>query len=160
MGFLISSFLKFTLQLNETYSVGAVHEVSSEGTYYVCVVAYNRALEPSKPVCSDGVTVTTAIPKVKEVAISGAFVKGGLVTDNFKSSVWVLEDTRVRKLIDNPTKNCVYVFNFVMLCNLFVFMALSLYYFLFFQTMITFNTIFKTYLVASSNILWKFNDKD
>lgn len=133
MGFLISSFLKFTLQLNETYSVGAVHEVSSEGTYYACVVAYNRALEPSKPVCSDGVTVTTAIPKVKEVAISGAFVKGGLVTDNFKSSVWVLEDTRVRKLIDNPTKNCVYVFNFVMLCNLFVFMAIAYTIFYFFK---------------------------
>lgn len=133
MGFLISSFLKFTLQLNETYSVGAVHEVSSEGTYYACVVAYNRALEPSKPVCSDGVTVTTAIPKVKEVAISGAFVKGGLVTDAFKSSVWVLEDTRVRKLIDNPTKNCVYVFNFVMLCNLFVFMALAYTIFYFFK---------------------------
>lgn len=130
MGFLISSFLKFTLQLNETYSVG---EVSSEGTYYACVVAYNRALEPSKPVCSDGVTVTTAIPKVKEVAISGAFIKGGLVTDAFKSSVWVLEDTRVRKLIDNPTKNCVYVFNFVMLCNLFVFMALAYTIFYFFK---------------------------
>lgn len=133
MGFLISSFLKFTLQLNETYSVGAVHEVSSEGTYYACVVAYNRALEPSKPVCSDGVTVTTAIPKVKEVAISGAFIKGGLVTDAFKSSVWVLEDTRVRKLIDNPTKYCVYVFNFVMLCNLFVFMALAYTIFYFFK---------------------------
>lgn len=133
MGFLISSFLKFTLQLNETYSVGAVHEVSSEGTYCACVVAYNRALEPSKPVCSDGVTVTTAIPKVKEVAISGAFIKGGLVTDAFKSSVWVLEDTRVRKLIDNPTKNCVYVFNFVMLCNLFVFMALAYTIFYFFK---------------------------
>lgn len=133
MGFLTSFFLKFTLQLNETYSVGAVHEVSSEGTYYVCVVAYNRALEPSKPVCSDGVTVRTAIPKVKEVAISGAFIKGGLVTDAFKSSVWVLEDTRVRKLIDNPTKNCVYVFNFVMLCNLFVFMALAYTIFYFFK---------------------------
>lgn len=133
MGFLISSFLKFTLQLNETYSVGAVHEVSSEGTYYACVVAYNRALEPSKPVCSDGVTVTTAIPKVKEVAISGAFIKGGLVTDAFKSSVWVLEDTRVRKLIDNPTKNCVYVFNFVMLCDLFVFMAIAYTIFYFFK---------------------------
>lgn len=133
MGFFTSFFLKFTLQLNETYSVGAVHEVSSEGTYYVCVVAYNRALEPSKPVCSDGVTVTTAIPKVKEVAISGAFIKGGLVTDAFKSSVWVLEDTRVRKLIDNPTKNCVYVFNFVMLCNLFVFMAIAYTIFYFFK---------------------------
>lgn len=133
MGFFTSFFLKFTLQLNETYSVGAVHEVSSEGTYYACVVAYNRALEPSKPVCSDGVTVTTAIPKVKEVAISGAFIKGGLVTDAFKSSVWVLEDTRVRKLIDNPTKNCVYVFNFVMLCNLFVFMALAYTIFYFFK---------------------------
>lgn len=92
----------------------AVHEVSSEGTYYACVVAYNRALEPSKPVCSDGVTVTTAIPKVREVAISGAFLKGGLVTDSSKSSIWVLEDTRGRKLIDNPTKHCVYVL--ILLC--------------------------------------------
>lgn len=66
-------------------------------------------MEPSKPVCSDGVTVTSEIPKVREVTISGAYVKGGLVTDQYKSSIWVLEDNRIRKLIENPTKDCVYV---------------------------------------------------
>lgn len=100
----------FQFQLNETYSTDATHKVSSEGTYYACVVAYNRALEPSQPVCSDGVTVTSAIPKVKEVAISSAFVKGGLITDNGKSSFWVLEQNRYRKLVKNPTPACLYVF--------------------------------------------------
>lgn len=70
------------------------------------MVAYNRALEPSKPVCSDGVTVTSVVPKVREVAISGAYVKGGLVTDTHKNLFWVLEKSRYRKLVKNPTPDC------------------------------------------------------
>lgn len=100
----------FLIKLNETYSTDAVFVVPSEGTYYACVVAYNRALEPSKPVCSDGVTVTSAIPKVKEVAISGAYIKGGIVTDRSKSSFWILQDDRFRKLVENPTRGCLYVY--------------------------------------------------
>nr|XP_034301655.1 uncharacterized protein LOC105322112 [Crassostrea gigas] len=92
--------------LHETYSVHATHTVTSEGTYYICVVAYNRALEPSEPVCSDGVTVTTAVPSVQEVDIEGATVIGGLVTDENKSNVWIVTKNRYRRLIRNVTADC------------------------------------------------------
>jgi hypothetical protein len=80
--------------------------VSSEGTYFACVVAYNRALEPSKPVCSDGVTVTTAVPSVQEVNIEGATVTGGLVTDDNSSNFWIVTSNRFRRLIRKATAEC------------------------------------------------------
>lgn len=95
------------MKIKETYSTEVVHTVKSEGTYYACVVAYNRALEASKPVCSDGVMITTAVPGVDQVAISGAFVKGGLITNTEKSLIWLLEDNRYRKFIKNPSSDCV-----------------------------------------------------
>jgi hypothetical protein len=99
----------FSLKLlNETYSTEAIHKVTAEGTYYACVVAYNRALEPSKPLCSDGVTVTSVVPKVREVVISGAYVKGGLLTDTHRNLFWVIEKNRYRKLVKNPTQDCRY----------------------------------------------------
>lgn len=84
----------------------ATHTVTSEGTYYICVVAYNRALEPSEPVCSDGVTVTTVVPSVQEVDIEGATVIGGLVTDENKSNVWIVTKNKYRRLIRNVTADC------------------------------------------------------
>lgn len=101
----ISSFV-FIIKLKETYSTDAMHTVLTEGTYYACVVAYNRALEPSKRVCSDGVTVTSAVPRVREVVVSGSYVRGGLITDKRKNSFWVLEQNRYRKLVKNPTSDC------------------------------------------------------
>ncbi|XP_052707847.1 uncharacterized protein LOC128183063 isoform X2 [Crassostrea angulata] len=97
----ISSIVK------ETYSLEASHTVTSEGTYYACVVAYNRALEPSDPVCSDGVTVTTDVPYVTEVDISNAHVREGLVTDVGRTNYWVISTNRRRRLIHNPTTDCV-----------------------------------------------------
>ncbi|XP_078322971.1 uncharacterized protein LOC111122905 [Crassostrea virginica] len=94
-------------EIKETYSTEIVHTVKSEGTYYACVVACNRALEASTPVCSDGVMITTTVPRVNQVAISGAFVKGGLISNAEKSSIWLLEHNRYRKLIKNPSSDCV-----------------------------------------------------
>lgn len=115
--------------------MGVVYEVLFEGIYYVCVVVYNRVFEFFKFVCLDGVIVIIVIFKVKEVVIFGVFIKGGFVIDVFKLLVWVLEDIRVWKLINNLIKNCVYVyvFNFVMFCNLFVFMVLVYIIFYFFK---------------------------
>ncbi|XP_061177042.1 uncharacterized protein LOC133185758 [Saccostrea echinata] len=91
----------------ETYETYVTHTVATEGTYYVCVVAFNRALEPSKPVCSDGVTVTTAVPAVSEVDITNAHVRESLVTDVGKTTYWLVSRNRHRSLIANPTKDCV-----------------------------------------------------
>ena len=55
--------------------------VNQTGTYYTTVVAYNHALEPSHPVCSDGVTIDMTGPVVTSVHVSHAFIKPGLVTD-------------------------------------------------------------------------------
>ncbi|XP_062616047.1 uncharacterized protein LOC134277752 [Saccostrea cucullata] len=90
----------------ETYSLHATHNVSSKGTYYACVVAYNRALEPSKPVCSDGVTITTAVPKVREVYISNAYIRGGLITDSNQTFFWEVNNARYRRRIIAPTTDC------------------------------------------------------
>ena len=94
-------------KVKETYSLHATHIVTSEGTYYACVVAYNRALEPSEPVCSDGVTVTTSVPSVSEVDISSAHVREGLVTDTERTYYWLVGSNRHRRLIENPTTDCV-----------------------------------------------------
>nr|XP_034314147.1 uncharacterized protein LOC105348718 isoform X1 [Crassostrea gigas] len=94
-------------QIVETYSLHATHTVTTEGQYYICVVAYNRALEPSEPVCSDGVTVTTAVPSVKEVNIEGATTTGGLVTDTTNSNYWIVTSNRFRRLIKDPTSDCI-----------------------------------------------------
>ncbi|XP_061176006.1 uncharacterized protein LOC133184957 [Saccostrea echinata] len=92
--------------LKETYATYATHTVATEGKYYVCVVAYNRALEPSKPVCSDGVTVTTEVPVVSEVDISSAHVRESIVTDIGRTTYWLVNRNRHRILIANPTKDC------------------------------------------------------
>ncbi|XP_076086914.1 uncharacterized protein LOC143057491 [Mytilus galloprovincialis] len=48
--------------MNDTVNTFAMYDAPSSGTYYVTVVAYNKAFHMSKPVCSDGVTITTTIP--------------------------------------------------------------------------------------------------
>ncbi|KAK3101903.1 hypothetical protein FSP39_007221, partial [Pinctada imbricata] len=93
--------------LTETYSLHATHTVTTEGKYFITVVAYNRALEPSDPVCSDGVTVDTTVPAVEEVTIEGARIKGGLITDSSSSAYYVVGENRVRRLIPNPTSECI-----------------------------------------------------
>ncbi|XP_061176007.1 uncharacterized protein LOC133184958 [Saccostrea echinata] len=93
--------------LKETYATDATHAVTTEGKYYVCVVAFNRALEPSKPVCSDGVTITAVVPAVSEVDITNAHVRESLVTDIRKTTYWVISRNRHRRLIASPTNDCV-----------------------------------------------------
>ncbi|KAK3099491.1 hypothetical protein FSP39_005250, partial [Pinctada imbricata] len=89
--------------LNETYSLHASYTVESEGKYYITVVAYNRALDPSDPVCSDGVTIDTSVPSVKEVKIEGSRVKGGLIKDSTSSNYYVVGEDRDLRIISNPT---------------------------------------------------------
>ena len=107
--FSVISFLTWCVfldQIVETYSLHATHTVTTVGQYFICVVAYNRALEASEPVCSDGVTVTTAVPAVQEVTIEGARITGGLVTDSSRTNYWIVTDNRLRRLIVDPTTDC------------------------------------------------------
>ena len=79
--------------------------MSGPGTYYCTVVAYNKALEPSRPVCSDGVTVDTMAPEIHEVSIESSWTRDGLVKDS-TDSVWYIDRKRFRVLLEHISDNC------------------------------------------------------
>ena len=94
------------LQVVETYNTYGSHTASGDETYYFTVVAYNRALDPSDPVCSDGVTIDSSVPGVKEVVVKDSLITGGLVTDANQTNYYILGSDRVRRMIANPTADC------------------------------------------------------
>ena len=51
------------------------------GTYYTTVIAYNNAMDPSRPVCSDGVTIDDSPPLVESILIDGLAMRGGFIHD-------------------------------------------------------------------------------
>ena len=80
-------------------------EAPGEGTYYITVMAYNNALQPSNPVCSDGITVDLTPPAFVGVSIPGAQVKPGLVVDS-DGQFWLVERERERVRIDGYSGWC------------------------------------------------------
>ncbi|XP_063399976.1 uncharacterized protein LOC134684607 [Mytilus trossulus] len=96
------------VDLVETYETfGTYTAPGVGGTYFFTVVAYNRALDHSDPVCSDGVTIDTTEPTIKEVTVDNTVVKGGLVTDVAKTNYWILSSDRTLRLIPNTTPDCI-----------------------------------------------------
>ncbi|CAC5360413.1 unnamed protein product [Mytilus coruscus] len=93
--------------LVETYNTFGSHTASVDGTYYFTVVAYNRALDPSDPVCSDGVTVDSSVPGVQEIVVENSQITGGLIKDSTSTNYYILGSNRMRRLIPNPTAVCV-----------------------------------------------------
>ena len=71
------------------------------------VVAFNRALEPSNAVCSDGVTIDTSPAKVNEVQVANVRVQAGLImiADGI---FWLLGGDRRRKQVINVQSDCWY----------------------------------------------------
>ncbi len=70
------------------------------GQYYLSVVAYNRALEPSKVACSDGVTIDVSGPEVMSIDIKNVRVHPGLVRDLATGEVWFVDNDRKRCKVD------------------------------------------------------------
>lgn len=97
------------LQLTETTSTTASFEASDEDTYYITVAAYNRALDPSDPVCSDGITIDTTKPAISEVVVEGAITPKGLLKDS-SNNVWVIKNERIIEKIETPSLTCMYEF--------------------------------------------------
>ena len=62
-----SWILFVVIQILVTTDTFASTTVAEPGSYHATVVAYNAAMEPSKPVCSDGVTVDTTNPMVSGI---------------------------------------------------------------------------------------------
>ena len=68
----------------------------SPGKYYVTVVAYNRALERSDPVCSDGVFIDQTEPGITSIEIERVRVRAGLVEDRQSGEMWFIGNDRRR----------------------------------------------------------------
>ncbi|XP_067663316.1 uncharacterized protein [Haliotis asinina] len=96
---------RYPSEVTETYSTSASWTASSVGKYHVTVVAVNRALEVSDPVCSDGVTIDTTPPSVSEVAVRDSRVMEGLVKSS-DNVVWYIDAHRRRTLVVNPDVRC------------------------------------------------------
>ncbi len=96
------------MQVIEKYSTSASWTAPSVGKYHVTVVAYNRALEASDPVCSDGVTVDTTPPGVSEVEVRDSRVMEGLVKTS-DNGVWFIDIHRRRSQVVTPSSSCRYI---------------------------------------------------
>ncbi|XP_070570802.1 uncharacterized protein [Ptychodera flava] len=97
--------LPTSLPVINTTSTHASWTAPGPGTYHCTVVAFNRALEPSKPVCSDGVTIDTTPPTIREVNIEDVRVKPGLLKDS-DGAVWMVDKIAFRHLVVNFTEDC------------------------------------------------------
>ena len=94
------------IQVVETKETYASRTTSGPGTYYCTVVAYNKAIEPSRPACSDGVkVVTSSVPDIREVHIENSWTRDGLVKDA-SGSVFYIDRNNYRILVNNPSSSC------------------------------------------------------
>ena len=73
------------------------------GRYYVSVVAYNGALEPSEVACSDGITYDTTPPALHNVSITHAR-SGQMVGCTRQSQAWLVHANLTRVAMSNVTQ--------------------------------------------------------
>ncbi|XP_078682420.1 uncharacterized protein LOC144916894 [Branchiostoma floridae x Branchiostoma belcheri] len=81
-------------QVANTTSTNAVWEATHPGLYHCTVIAFNRALEPSEPVCSDGVTIDVTPPVIADLSVDNLHYTPGVVRgkDGELSLQWTGED--------------------------------------------------------------------
>ncbi|XP_038050879.1 uncharacterized protein LOC119724031 [Patiria miniata] len=77
----------------------------SPGPYYVTVIAFNRAMEPSEAVCSDGVVVDTSPPKLTQIAISFVRMWPRLAKD-VEGRAWFINEHRMKMELINASSDC------------------------------------------------------
>ncbi|XP_053398947.1 uncharacterized protein LOC128556937 [Mercenaria mercenaria] len=98
--------LDIHLKVNWTYEKKAEFSAPKSGKYYLTIMAYNHALDHSKPVCSDGVTVDVVPAVISEVAIKDAVTTSGLVRSDVNDTVYILHRYRVLEEVELPTNVC------------------------------------------------------
>ncbi|KAL3873929.1 hypothetical protein ACJMK2_037006, partial [Sinanodonta woodiana] len=94
------------VQLIETYETKASYQAPEEGTYYITVAAYNHALDSSTPVCSDGVTIDTTSPIIKELKVERMRIRPMLVTSSADSRVWYISKDRELYSVPDADSTC------------------------------------------------------
>ncbi|XP_070573758.1 uncharacterized protein [Ptychodera flava] len=88
-----------------TTSTQAEWTVPLPDRYHCTVIAYNRAMQPSNPVCSDGVTVDASEPIITDVVVDDIYIKAGLVQDG-NGTVWFISENRERQRVLNASEAC------------------------------------------------------
>ncbi|KAK3589056.1 hypothetical protein CHS0354_008706 [Potamilus streckersoni] len=94
-------------QLIETYETKASYRAPEEGTYYITVAAYNHALDSSAPVCSDGVTIDTTSPIIKELKVERMRIRQALVISSADSHVWYINRDRELYSVPDADSTCI-----------------------------------------------------
>ncbi|XP_078664145.1 uncharacterized protein LOC144907216 [Branchiostoma floridae x Branchiostoma belcheri] len=95
----------FQVTRKTPYETHASYTAAVPGTYYCTVVAYNRALDPSVPVCSDGVVYDNTKPTLTNIAIENIHVHPGAVKDS-SGDVWMVDDMLRKTAVENPSSTC------------------------------------------------------
>ena len=78
------------------------------GTYYITVVAYNRAIDPSDPVCSDGVVIDDTPPTLREIFLDNVRISAGIIK-NSNGDVFYVNHQRYRYALPDATDACRYI---------------------------------------------------
>lgn len=81
------------------------YDAPNEGTFYISVVAVNRAKDSSNVVCSDGVTITTTVPYVTDFVLERARTSSRFVRDT-NGTEWLLDSTLKKHMIKNGSHRC------------------------------------------------------
>ncbi|KAI8510730.1 hypothetical protein Bbelb_116460, partial [Branchiostoma belcheri] len=92
-------------QVANTTSTYAVWEATHPGLYHCTVIAFNRALEPSESVCSDGVTIDVTPPVIADLSVDNLHYTPGVVRDK-DGEVWLVDSSGLRQPINEPTATC------------------------------------------------------
>uniref|UniRef100_A0A1I8JEP6 EGF-like domain-containing protein n=1 Tax=Macrostomum lignano TaxID=282301 RepID=A0A1I8JEP6_9PLAT len=92
--------------IQETTGLEASWEAPGPGRYFVTVVAFNNAMEPSAAVCSDGVLITDQRPEVSQLSIESLRVRPGLILDASSQELWYLTDLGRRQKLLNDNETC------------------------------------------------------
>ncbi|CAH1258773.1 Hypp2075 [Branchiostoma lanceolatum] len=92
-------------QAANTTSTHAQWEAPLPGLYHCTVIAFNRALEPSEPVCSDGVTIDVTPPIIADLSVDNLHYTPGLIRGR-GGDVWVIDSSGFRQPIVKPSPAC------------------------------------------------------
>ncbi|CAH1259274.1 ADGRL2 [Branchiostoma lanceolatum] len=93
------------IQVANTTSTHAQWEATDSGLYHCTVIAFNRALEPSEPVCSDGVTIDVTPPIIADLVVDNLHYTPGVIKGK-DDDVWLVDSSGFRQAIVEPSRKC------------------------------------------------------
>ncbi|XP_033124572.1 uncharacterized protein LOC117122905, partial [Anneissia japonica] len=103
----IDDFYNVNVTTLKTTSTFSTWTAPSTGKYYCTVIAFNNAVDPSNPVCSDGVTIDNSSPTIYDVFVENLYIRPGLVRNVDNSTVWYINQDLKKSVVQNPSDTCI-----------------------------------------------------